>query len=174
VFFESDSGPAARVAGPLPQAAALPVRATAGVECRLNSDPVDRFGAYRFRDARDATLTYFERLELAPLTTGDDARGPNVRVGGWDPGERLKDQAYDSISAEVLYPTRGAAAWVTGDPELEEACCRAYNDWLIEFCSAAPQRLWGLAMISLWNPPPADPPGNVNDLEAWNRVHWHA
>src|SRR6266508_202629 len=77
--------------------------------------------------------------------------GGNVRVGGWDPCERLKDQAYDSVSAEVLYPTRGTVAWVTGDPELEEACCRVYNDWLIEFCSAAPQRLWGLAMISLWN-----------------------
>jgi len=73
------------------------------------------------------------------------------RAGGWDPYERLKDQAYDSISAEVLYPTRGTAAWVVGDVELEEACCRAYNDWMIEFCSAAPQRLWGLAMISLWN-----------------------
>ena len=74
-----------------------------------------------------------------------------MRAGGWDPYERLKDQAYDSISAEVLYPTRGNAAWVMGDVELEEACCRVYNDWMIEFCSAAPQRLWGLAMISLWN-----------------------
>jgi predicted TIM-barrel fold metal-dependent hydrolase len=81
----------------------------------------------------------------------DNASSGRVRAGGWDPYERLKDQAYDSISAEVLYPTRGNAAWVTGDPELEEACCRVYNDWMIEFCSAAPQRLWGLAMISLWN-----------------------
>jgi predicted TIM-barrel fold metal-dependent hydrolase len=89
--------------------------------------------------------------DRAPRFPNRDNAGPNVRVGGWDPGERLKDQAYDSISAEVLYPTRGAAAWVTGDPEFEEGCCRAYNDWLIEFCSAAPQRLWGLAMISLWN-----------------------
>jgi predicted TIM-barrel fold metal-dependent hydrolase len=81
----------------------------------------------------------------------DNASSGRVRAGGWDPYERLKDQAYDSISAEVLYPTRGNAAWVTGDVELEEACCRVYNDWMIEFCSAAPQRLWGLAMISLWN-----------------------
>jgi hypothetical protein len=22
-------------------------------------------------------------------------------------------------------------------------------------------------------PPPADPPGDVKDLEAWNKVHWH-
>ena len=40
---------------------------------------------------------------------------------------------------------------MVGDVELEEACCRVYNDWMIEFCSAAPQRLWGLAMIALWN-----------------------
>jgi predicted TIM-barrel fold metal-dependent hydrolase len=88
--------------------------------------------------------------DRAPRFPHRDAGG-NVRAGGWDPYERLKDQAYDSVSAEVLYPTRGCAAWVTGDPELEEACCRVYNDWLIEFCSAAPHRLWGLAMISLWN-----------------------
>ena len=80
----------------------------------------------------------------------DNARG-HVREGGWDPYERLKDQAYDSISAEVLYPTRGSIAWVMGDEELEEACCRAYNDWMIEFCSVAPQRFWGLGLISLWN-----------------------
>jgi len=78
--------------------------------------------------------------DRAPRFPHRDAGG-NVRAGGWDPYERLKDQAYDAVSAEVLYPTRGCAAWVTGDPELEEACCRAYNDWLIEFCSAAPQRL---------------------------------
>src|SRR3989454_7169172 len=89
--------------------------------------------------------------DRAPRFPNRDNAGGNVRVGGWEPYERLKDQAYDSISAEVLYPTRGAVAWVTGDVELEEACCRVYNDWLIEFCSAAPQRLWGLAMISLWN-----------------------
>src|SRR5262245_62151951 len=88
--------------------------------------------------------------DRAPRVPHRDAGG-NVRAGGWDPYERLKDQAYDGISAEVLYPTFGCLAWVTGDPELEEACCRAYNDWLIEFCSAAPHRLWGLAMISLWN-----------------------
>jgi len=22
-------------------------------------------------------------------------------------------------------------------------------------------------------PPPADPPGDVQNLEAWNKVHWH-
>jgi predicted TIM-barrel fold metal-dependent hydrolase len=91
-----------------------------------------------------------DRAPRFPQRTRDTASG-QVRAGGWDPYERLKDQAYDRISAEVLYPTLGTAGWVTGDPALDEACCRVYNDWIIEFCSAAPQRLWGLAMIALWN-----------------------
>lgn len=87
----------------------------------------------------------------APRFENREPSSGHVRAGGWDPYERLKDQAYDRISAEVLFPTRGNIAWVLGDPELEAACCRAYNDWMIEFCSAAPQRFWGLAMISLWD-----------------------
>jgi predicted TIM-barrel fold metal-dependent hydrolase len=75
----------------------------------------------------------------------------HLRAGGWDPTERLKDLAFDGISAEVLYPTLAKQAWLTGDPAFEEACCRVYNDWMVEFCSAAPERLWGLAMLSYWN-----------------------
>src|SRR5438093_492043 len=96
---------------------------------------------------RQALVLISAQHRLPPFRPG----GSIGRVGGWDPYERFKDQAYDSISAEVLYPTRGTAAWVTGDPELEAACYRAYNDWMIEFCGVAPQRFWGLAMISLWN-----------------------
>jgi len=83
--------------------------------------------------------------------TGGHARGGHARAGGWDPHERLKDQAYDNISAEVLYPSRATAAWITGDPAMDDACCRGYNDWMIEFCDVAPERFWGLGMMSLWN-----------------------
>ena len=73
----------------------------------------------------------------------------HLRAGGWDPHERLKDQALDGISAEVLFPTLGAQAWLLEDPELEEAHLRVYNDWMIDFCRVAPERFWGLAMLSL-------------------------
>ena len=36
---------------------------------------------------------------------------------------------------------------ITDDPELRDACYRAYNDWLAEFCAAAPDRLIGVAML---------------------------
>ena len=75
----------------------------------------------------------------------------DLRAGGWDPQERLKDLAFGGISAEVLYPTQANRAYLVEDHALEEACFRAYNDWLIEFCSVAPHRFWGLALISLWD-----------------------
>ncbi len=93
-------------------------------------------------------VAFRDRAPRFPERTG--ARS-HARAGGWDPHERLKDLAYDSISAEVLYPTLGATAWIQDDVEMEEACARVYNDWMIEFCSVAPDRFWGLAMMSLWN-----------------------
>ena len=75
----------------------------------------------------------------------------HLRAGGWDPHERLRDFALDGASADVLFPTYAKQAWLLGDPALEEAHIRVYNDWMIEFCAVAPQRLWGLAMISMWN-----------------------
>jgi hypothetical protein len=49
------------------------------------------------------------RSGTAPLRSIARATPPAGRcaAGGWDPYERLKDQAYDRISAEVLYPTLG-------------------------------------------------------------------
>jgi predicted TIM-barrel fold metal-dependent hydrolase len=75
----------------------------------------------------------------------------HLRAGGWNPRERLKDLAFDGTSAEVLFPTQGVDAWRSGDVELEQACMRVYNDYLIDFCRVAPERFWGLAMISLWD-----------------------
>ena len=35
----------------------------------------------------------------------------------------------------------------TDDPVLRSACYRVYNDWLLDFCKAAPDRLIGLPML---------------------------
>ena len=43
------------------------------------------------------------------------------------------------------------------DPELRTACLQAYNDWLIEFCAAAPRRLLGVAIL------PAEDPAAARD-----------
>jgi len=67
----------------------------------------------------------------------------------YDPAERLKAQFADSVDAEVLYgfPYLWDAIKQSDDAELRLGCARAYNEWLSEFCSHAPERLFGVGRI---------------------------
>jgi len=76
------------------------------------------------------------------------ARG---KPGGQDPYERVKEMEIDGVSAEVLYPTTGIRLLDIEDAPYQEALFRAYNDWLIEYCSVAPGRLIGLPLLSLYD-----------------------
>src|SRR5438105_56929 len=71
--------------------------------------------------------------------------------GGFDPHARLHEMAQDHVSAEVLYPTLGLKLFGLDDPELQEACFRVYNDWLIDYCRVNPDRLLGVPCISVYN-----------------------
>ena len=79
-------------------------------------------------------------------------RKADVRAGAFDPEARLKDQDMDNIASEVIYP--GDALFLFSAPDLEykRACIRAYNDWLADFCSVAPGRLLGGAMLPIGGP----------------------
>jgi predicted TIM-barrel fold metal-dependent hydrolase len=71
--------------------------------------------------------------------------------GGWDPGERLKDQDVDGVVGEVLHTTLCFRLFWLEDPKLQRACFRVYNDWLSEYCSYSPRRLIGVPLISLYD-----------------------
>ena len=72
--------------------------------------------------------------------------------GGWDPAARLKDMELDGVECAVLYTTFGFTLFRIEDPGFQEACFRAYNDWLAEFVSYAPDKFAGMALIPLYNP----------------------
>lgn len=72
--------------------------------------------------------------------------------GGWDPAQRLKDMDRDGVTGDVLYTTLGFRMFWIKDAGFQRACFQVYNDWLAEFCSHAPDRLKGLALISLYDP----------------------
>ena len=57
----------------------------------------------------------------------------------------------DGLSAEVLYPTLGFDLFGLDDAGLQEACFRAYNDWLIDYCSVNTDRLIGIPAIPVYN-----------------------
>ena len=72
----------------VPRRADLPPRATAGVECRTDSELVARVGVYGFSSTRDAALTYLERLAAAGVdpATGQCQQG-KAGDRAWIPGD---------------------------------------------------------------------------------------
>ena len=74
-----------------------------------------------------------------------------ARPGGWDPIERQGDMVTDGVAAEVLYPSLGLGLYCVEDAALQEGLFRAYNDWIIDYCKKVPDRLYGIALISMYN-----------------------
>ncbi len=73
--------------------------------------------------------------------------------GSYDPKARLKVMDDEGIDIAMLYPTIGIfwEGWVQ-DPKLATAYSRAYNRWLMDFCSYDKKRLFPIAHISLLDP----------------------
>jgi predicted TIM-barrel fold metal-dependent hydrolase len=72
-----------------------------------------------------------------------------MRPGSFDTQARLADMDADGIYAQILYPSvtlRGARIY-SEDRELQTACVRAYNEWLLEFCLDSGGRLIGQAIL---------------------------
>ncbi len=75
-----------------------------------------------------------------------------ARAGAYDPVARLVDMDSEGIDEVVLYPTIGLGFWGIQDPKAATAVARAYNDWLAGYCAAAPDRLFGAAMVPFQDP----------------------
>ena len=72
----------------------------------------------------------------------------DAHPGGWDSQVRIKDMDQEGIDAAVLYP----GFWYptsssTSDAKLAAALCRAYNNWLADYCKPYPERLYGMAIL---------------------------
>jgi len=81
---------------------------------------------------------------------------PNTRHmmtgGASNPEARLKDMDAMGVDQALLYPTWFAEGFhLVEDPDVAYALARAYNEWIADFCKAAPQRLFAAAMLPLQN-----------------------
>src|SRR5438046_2992042 len=96
------------------------------------------------------------------LTLGPDydVAAAKCHAAGWDPQARLRDMDSEGIDLAVLFPSVAFYLPETSDPALTAALCRAYNDWLADYCRAAPSRLFGVAMLPL-----ADVDAAIRELE---------
>jgi predicted TIM-barrel fold metal-dependent hydrolase len=94
--------------------------------------------------------------------TAKGVRYDDILAGSFDPAARVKEQQEDAVDAEILYsnPLLWAAIKELQDQALKRACFRAYNDWIAEFSSHAPERLVGTGLV---------PPTGIDDALAETR-----
>jgi predicted TIM-barrel fold metal-dependent hydrolase len=84
----------------------------------------------------------------------DPKRWADVPLAAYKPSERLKAMDSAGIDCSVLYPTVAGLAGETfgrlQDSELEIACVRAYNDWLIDEWASASDRFIPQCLVPIW------------------------
>ncbi len=119
-------------------------------------DPAYRERAPRMVRGEDGGLALLLGDELVAriasrLGAGGDERFESGlrRAGGWKAAKRLEDMDADGIDVAVLFPTLAFFACETGDLGLDAAVCRAFNDWVGDYCKTAPDRLVGVALLPL-------------------------
>lgn len=111
----------------------------------------DRGDVWSFDDGkrlRPLGLTATAGLSYLQFRT-EGYRYEEIRPGSFDAAARLADLDADGIYAQILYPsvTLAGARTYADDRELQLACVRAYNEWLLEFCAGGNGRLIGQAII---------------------------
>lgn len=84
------------------------------------------------------------------LTPGKIDYKDAILPGGIDPHERIKVMDEEGIDATLIYPSVGLS-WEVNceDSKLAAAYCRAYNNWMFDFCKPYPDRLVPVAHIPM-------------------------
>ena len=77
-----------------------------------------------------------------------------ARAQGFNAISRLADMEREGVDVQVVYPTVGGQLLGKKfhDTDLLAACCRAYNDWSIDYCSADAAKLLSAAMLPMQSP----------------------
>jgi predicted TIM-barrel fold metal-dependent hydrolase len=90
-----------------------------------------------------------------PQEIRDAIKRPKIMLetrpkGGVDPAVRVKDMTLDGLAAEVLYPTFVLGLFAQEQRE-QEAAFRVYNDWIADFCSHAPGKLFAVPCLAVYD-----------------------
>jgi predicted TIM-barrel fold metal-dependent hydrolase len=117
----------------------------------------------RFGYVVDDTFVMQVASSLAAPAKTADGRLPS---GGWDPEQRLRDMDAEGIDLAILYPTLAFFFPEVRDSELHAALCRAYNEWLADYCKTDRRRLMGVALLPL-----EDVEASIAELERTVEVH---
>ena len=57
----------------------------------------------------------------------------------------------EGIDQALLFPSAHLLAGDVNDPQIAAETCRAYNDWMSDFCKHDPNRLFGMGLVPMQN-----------------------
>ena len=88
----------------------------------------------------------FEDKEALSLESSYEA----ATAAAYDPHVRMQANERDGVVGEVVFPTIAVRLIETDiDSDLLSACCRAINDWMVDFAGAYPKVIKGNALLNV-------------------------
>jgi predicted TIM-barrel fold metal-dependent hydrolase len=91
------------------------------------------------------------RMPYIPREVYDRSLGGTLGQSGIKHEERLAAMDRQQIDTAVLYPTNGLGIGRIREPAYAAALCRAYNDFISDYCKVSP-RLKAVANLPIYNP----------------------
>lgn len=76
----------------------------------------------------------------------------DILPGSWDPAARLRVMAEEGIDRALFFPSIHLLWGDIHDPQVAAETCRAYNDWMSDFCRENPERLFAMGIVPLQSP----------------------
>jgi predicted TIM-barrel fold metal-dependent hydrolase len=73
----------------------------------------------------------------------------DILPGSHDPKARLAVLDEEGIDQALLFPSIHLLWGDIRDPEIAAETCRAYNDWISDFCKQSPSRLYAMGIVPL-------------------------
>src|SRR5579875_3221304 len=115
------------------------------VDCDMHiMEPPDLFDKYLDPAFKPRVTSAIRRSVRGPLVSKRANQNVMFAVErGYDAEAQLIGMQMEGIDIAVLFPTAGLSFLARDhmDPQFSAAICRAYNDWLHEFCQYSPDQL---------------------------------
>ena len=83
------------------------------------------------------------------MEPGRNLSWDDILPGSHDPKARLAVLDEEGIDLALMFPSIHLLWGDIRDPEVAAETCRAYNDWMSDFCKESPSRLFGMGIVPL-------------------------
>jgi predicted TIM-barrel fold metal-dependent hydrolase len=83
------------------------------------------------------------------MEPGRNLTWADILPGSYDPKARLEVLDEEQIDQALMFPSIHLLWGDIRSPEIAAETCRAYNDWMSDFCRESPTRLFGVGIVPL-------------------------